>query len=83
MALNQLDIHRGKIWLNSTWYIEINSIRIIEKQNKASKRRGEYFHNHSISNYFSNKTQRAQITKKISDKLDYLKLRTSFIKRSP
>lgn len=52
-----------------------------QKQNKASKRQqGNHFNDFSTGNYFSNKIQKAQTTKKTSDKLNHLKLRTSFIK---
>lgn len=67
--------------MTSILHTKINSICIVEKQNKASKRQqGEYFHD--IGNYFSHKAKKAQTAKKISDKLDYLNLRMSFIKRS-
>ena len=79
--LNQLDIHlpRKKYDLSSTQYTKINSICIVKK-NEASKRQGEYSHDLSTGNYFSNKIQKAQTTKKTSDKLNHLKQRTSFIK---
>lgn len=87
--LNQLDIYplRKKYDPYSTQYTKINSMCIVkkthQKQNKASKRQqGNHFNDLSIGNYFSNKTQKAQTTKKTSDKLNHLpvKLRTSFIK---
>lgn len=54
-----------------------------QKQNKASKRQqGNHFNDLSIGNYFSNKTQKAQTTKKINDKLNHLpvKLRLPSLK---